>query len=142
MARTAACSQQLTLSASNVWAKFPRAGSSRAIVKWHITVPPAGAIHCLNIAKVSGNAFIRPSSHPHTNLYPFGPMYRLLLLTVCRRGEWAKARWPWLEIGERWLEIPAEAYKSERVHVVPLVEPALEVIETLLRIKNPPDRSW
>ncbi len=69
-------------------------------------------------------------------------MYRLLLLTVCRHDEWAKARWPWLEIGERWLEIPAETYKSERARVVLLVEPALKVIETLLRINNPPDRSW
>ena len=31
--------------------------------------------------------------------YPWGPWYRLILLTGDRRGEWARARWDWLDCG-------------------------------------------
>ena len=39
--------------------------------------------------------------------YPWGPYYRLILLTGDRRGEWAKAQWDWLDRGRERLEIPA-----------------------------------
>lgn len=63
--------------------------------------------------------------------YPYGPMYQLLLLTACRRGEWANSQRTWLDLDESLMLIPAEAYKSGSAHVVPLVAPALEIIEAL-----------
>ena len=51
--------------------------------------------------------------------YPWGALFRLLLLTGNRRGEWADARWDWLDAAATQLEIPASAYKTARVHVVP-----------------------
>ena len=51
--------------------------------------------------------------------YPWGALFRLLLLTGNRRGEWAEARWDWLDAAATQLEIPASAYKTDRVHVVP-----------------------
>lgn len=65
--------------------------------------------------------------------YPFGPMVRLLMLSACRRGEWAAARWPWITWNEHAMEIPSENYKSKRVHVVPLSTPALEILKATKR---------
>ena len=44
--------------------------------------------------------------------YPWGPYYRLILLTGDRRGEWAKAQWDWLDGERERLEIPAAQYKT------------------------------
>lgn len=63
--------------------------------------------------------------------YPFGPWYRLLMLTGQRRGEWAKARRSEIDTARRVLEIPAARYKSRRDHVVPLADPAWEIVEQL-----------
>ena len=51
--------------------------------------------------------------------FPWSALFRLLLLTGDRRSEWAEAQASWLDAGMTRLEIPAEAYKSGRVHVVP-----------------------
>jgi integrase len=61
--------------------------------------------------------------------YPFGHCYRLLMLTGCRRSEWALAKWSWIDMKESLLVIPAESYKSEHVHVVPLVPQAMQLLE-------------
>ena len=43
---------------------------------------------------------------------PWGPCYRLIILTGDRRGEWAGApRWDWLAPDLTRLEIPANVYK-------------------------------
>ena len=63
--------------------------------------------------------------------YPYGPMYQLMLLTACRRGEWANSRRAWLDIDQSLMLIPAEAYKSGSAQIVPLVASALEIIEAL-----------
>jgi integrase len=36
---------------------------------------------------------------------------RLMLLTGCRAGEWARARWPWVNLKQGLLSIPASQYK-------------------------------
>jgi integrase len=53
--------------------------------------------------------------------YPFGPLYRLILLTGCRPGEWAHCRQSYIDLKNSLLVIPAQAYISDHVHVVPLV---------------------
>ena len=52
--------------------------------------------------------------------YPFGPLYRLLLLTGQRRTEWASSRRSEINTEKGWLEIPKDRYKGDRDHIVPL----------------------
>lgn len=63
--------------------------------------------------------------------YPFGPMYRLLMLTGQRRGEWAGASRSEIDTGARALEVPAARHKSGRDHIVPLAGPAWGIVEGL-----------
>lgn len=64
--------------------------------------------------------------------YPFGSLYRLILLTGCRPGEWARCRQSYIDIKNSLLVIPAQAYKSDHVHVVPLVPVAVQILEHTL----------
>jgi len=61
--------------------------------------------------------------------YPFAHLYRLLLLTGCRKGEWARAVWSWVDFEQSLLVIPAASYKSGHVHVVPLVPKAIAILD-------------
>lgn len=63
--------------------------------------------------------------------YPFGPYYRLILLTGQRRAEWSEARWSQIDQTNRWLEVPKEKHKSGRDHIVPLSEPAWQVLQAI-----------
>ena len=51
--------------------------------------------------------------------YPFGPLFRLLLLTGQRKSEWANARIEELDMTEGFLEVPRTRYKGRRDHIVP-----------------------
>ncbi|MEQ9490514.1 MAG: integrase arm-type DNA-binding domain-containing protein [Alphaproteobacteria bacterium] len=64
--------------------------------------------------------------------FPFGPMYKLLLLTGQRRNELANMRWSDIH-NDTWT-IPREIAKNDRTHEVPLSPFALEIIECLPRI--------
>ena len=63
--------------------------------------------------------------------YPFGPLYQLILLTGCRPGEWGNPR-ALLDLKQSLLVIPADAYKTGHVHVVPLVPGAVKIFENVL----------
>jgi integrase len=63
--------------------------------------------------------------------YPFGPLFRMLLLTGCRVNEIARARWR--EIDAAILTIPPERFKSDAQHLVPLTKEALAVLNGLPR---------
>ncbi len=63
--------------------------------------------------------------------YPWSPLFRLLLLTGSRRGEWAEARTGWLDPSATRLEIPAAAYKTGRTHVVPFGRQARALVRGL-----------
>jgi integrase len=65
--------------------------------------------------------------------YPWGPWYRLILLTGDRRSEWARARWDWLTANLTRLEIPASEYKTAKSQVVPLSAQAQAIIASLPR---------
>lgn len=65
--------------------------------------------------------------------YPFGPAYQLIMLTGCRPGEWARARRPWIDLKQALCVIPAERYKSDHVHVVPLVAESVGILEEVLK---------
>jgi integrase len=63
--------------------------------------------------------------------YPFGPYYRLLILTGQRRNEWAEARISEIDRANRWLEVPRARYKGRRDHIVPLAPEALAIVDAL-----------
>jgi integrase len=63
--------------------------------------------------------------------YAFGSHVQLMLLTGCRAGEWARAVWKWIDLKQGLLVIPAEAYKTDHVHVVPLVPSAVSILKSL-----------
>jgi len=64
--------------------------------------------------------------------YPFGPVYQLILLTGCRPGEWSACLRQYLDLKQGLLVLPAAAYKTDHVHVVPLVPQAVEILESVL----------
>jgi integrase len=68
--------------------------------------------------------------------YPFGPAYQLILLTGCRPGEWARARRQWIDLKQHLCVIPAERYKSDHVHVVPLVDEAVKILTRVMLIER------
>lgn len=66
--------------------------------------------------------------------WPFGPLVRLLILTGQRRSEVAGMRWCDLDLERRIWTLPRELTKSDRAHVVPLSDPAIEIIAALPRL--------
>jgi integrase len=70
--------------------------------------------------------------------YAFGTHAQLMLLTGCRAGEWARAVWSWVDLKQGLLVIPAEAYKTDHVHVVPLVPQAVRILKQLPRGESGP----
>jgi integrase len=65
--------------------------------------------------------------------YAFGTHVQLMLLTGCRAGEWAHAVWSWVDVKQRLFVIPAEAYKTDHVHVVPLVPEAVTILKNITK---------
>jgi integrase len=64
--------------------------------------------------------------------YPFGPLYQLDLLTGNRRSEWGKCKLEYLDLRQGLMVIPAASYKSDLVHVIPLVPQAVEIVNWVL----------
>jgi integrase len=83
--------------------------------------------------------------------YPYGPLFRLLLLTGQRKSEVAEARWrefhpdlvnllrdrerpiDWSKVPaplKIWT-VPAERFKSDSTHLVPLTDDALRILEAV-----------
>ena len=69
--------------------------------------------------------------------WPFGQLYKLLLLTAQRRTEVAGMRWQELDLKNRLWIIPRERSKSDRAHEVHLADLAVEIIEALPRLDSP-----
>ena len=72
--------------------------------------------------------------------YPFGPIYRLLLLSGVRLNEMADASWSEFDLPGRLWVVPRERMKGRpakaRAHAVPLVPSMLKIIETLPRFQG------
>jgi integrase len=69
--------------------------------------------------------------------YPYGPLYRLLLLTGLRLGEACGAHWSEFDLERREWIIPASRMKTVRgnpkSHLVPLTDAMIEVLQSLPR---------
>jgi len=63
--------------------------------------------------------------------YPYGPLFRLLILNGQREREVADMQAPEIDFGKRLWTIPAERMKGGRAHEVPLTPSALGLIQSL-----------
>jgi integrase len=65
--------------------------------------------------------------------YPYGPLFRLLILNGQREREVAHMRCPEIDFGKRLWTIPAERMKGGRAHEIPLTLAAVGLLESLPR---------
>lgn len=65
--------------------------------------------------------------------YPFGPLFKLLLLTGQRLGEGAEMSWSEVDLDKALWNIPARRMKAGAAHAVPLSPDALELLKSLPR---------
>ena len=68
--------------------------------------------------------------------YPYGPLFKLLLITGQRKSEVAEARWSEIDLAKKVWVIPASRMKADAAHVVPLSGAAITVLETLPRFER------
>jgi integrase len=66
--------------------------------------------------------------------WPFGPMYKLLLLTAQRRDEIGSLEWSEIDFDRRLWTIPREKAKNDRAHEVHLSALAIEILDSLPKI--------
>jgi integrase len=65
--------------------------------------------------------------------YPYGALYKLLMLTGVRIAEAAGAKWCEFDVDAGMWTIPAERYKSEQEHRLPLSKDAIALLRSLPR---------
>jgi integrase len=68
--------------------------------------------------------------------YPFGPMFRLLLLTGQRRDQAAGARWAEFDLEAKLWTVPPARHKSGSTHLVPLNDTAVALLRELPRFQR------
>jgi integrase len=68
-----------------------------------------------------------------TDHYPYGHLTRLLLLCGARLNECARATWSEVDFVRRTLTVPAERFKANSVHVIPLSDDAMALLQSLPR---------
>jgi integrase len=66
--------------------------------------------------------------------YPFGPFFKLLILTAQRRDEVAGMCWSEIDEARALWTIPGERAKNGRAHEVPLSTPALDILRSIPRL--------
>jgi len=65
--------------------------------------------------------------------YPFGDLYRILLMTGQRRGEVAEMRWSEIGFEMATWTIPAHRAKNGLAHDVPLSAPVMDILNRIPR---------
>jgi integrase len=68
--------------------------------------------------------------------YPYGQLFRMLLLTGQRRAEVADAHWPEFNFDAKLWTVPAERFKSNSTQIVPLTADVLGLLCALPRFKS------
>ncbi len=68
--------------------------------------------------------------------WPFGPIFKLLIVTGQRRAEVTDVRWAEFDLKQKLWTLPAASTKSGRTHEVPLSEMAITIIERLPRLSD------
>lgn len=65
--------------------------------------------------------------------YPFGPLFKILLLTAQRRGEVSEMRWSEVDLKNKIWTIPKERAKNGKAHSVPLSDEAIKIFGSIPR---------
>jgi integrase len=65
--------------------------------------------------------------------YPYGPLFRMLLLTGQREREVAEAQWREFDLPNKLWTVPAERFKSDATHMVPLSDEVMALLQELPR---------
>jgi integrase len=73
--------------------------------------------------------------------YPFGPLLRLLILTLQRRNEVAGMTWAELDPDLSTWTLPAERAKNRKKHIVHLAEPARAELRALAKLPRKPGQT-
>ncbi|WP_235091263.1 tyrosine-type recombinase/integrase [Sphingomonas lutea] len=73
---------------------------------------------------------------------PFGPFFRLLILTAQRRSEVAEMRWQELDRSAATLTIPAERVKNRKAHIVPLSPLAIAELDAVAGVEGAEEPRW
>jgi integrase len=68
--------------------------------------------------------------------YPYGPLFRLLILTGQRKSEVAEARWSEFDLAKKLWTITADRMKADAAHVIPLSDDAIGVLKSLPRFES------
>jgi integrase len=68
--------------------------------------------------------------------YPWGPIFKLLLLTGARLREVSQASWSEISIADGTLDLPASRTKNKRPHQIQLSDQAQNIIQTLPRVEG------
>ena len=68
--------------------------------------------------------------------YPYGPLWRLLILTGQRKSEVAEAQWSEFDLAKKLWTIPADRMKADSAHVVPLSDDAIAILKALPRFES------
>lgn len=68
--------------------------------------------------------------------WPFGPAFKLLLVTGQRREEVARMRWEDIDLENALWTLPREQTKSDRLHEVPLAQLAIEILDAVPRTSD------
>ncbi len=68
--------------------------------------------------------------------YPYGPLFRMLLLTGQRKSEVAEARWSEFNLARKLWTIPSERMKADAAHVVPLTDDVIAILQSLPRFRK------
>ena len=65
--------------------------------------------------------------------YPYGPLFKLLMMTGQRKSEVAEASWSEIDLAKKVWTVPAQRMKARAAHVVPLSDAAVAVLASLPR---------
>jgi integrase len=68
--------------------------------------------------------------------WPFGPLFKLLLLTAQRRDEVGGIRWSEIDLDNRIWTLPRQRAKNDRGHEVQLSDAVVDILRSLPRIAN------
>src|SRR5713101_1271767 len=64
-------------------------------------------------------------------------VWLMLFYTANRLRETLKIQWAWIDFEKKYLVLPAGVTKNKRPHLVPLVQPAIELLEMIKATKSP-----
>ena len=65
--------------------------------------------------------------------WPFGPCFKLLILTGQRRNEVARMKWADIDLKKNLWTLPKEATKAKRQHDIPLAQMVVEILKAVPR---------